>query len=303
MKFTVTASEKGERVDKILQNRMQQFSRSQIQKLLLETDVVSVQGKPASKNYRVQEGDIILITLAEEQKTAPSSPSYVPEILFENEEYMVFNKPAGLLVHPTVKGEQETMVDVILAKHPSISKVGDDPLRPGIVHRLDKDASGVMVVPKTQSMFDCLKRQFKLREVKKQYLIVVYGAPSKPAGEIRFSLGRSRHSPRIVARSGEGRTSVTRYWVEKNFGRYSLIRVEPQTGRTHQIRVHFFAFGYPLVGDPVYVPKKTKRVPDARLMLHATLLGFRDLSGAWQEYTCPPSKDFADVLDSLMALA
>lgn len=296
MKFIVTLKEAGMRIDHALSARIKNLSRSQIHTTLFAHKRVAVNGKSVAKNYRLQTGDVVTV-IEEVKKDAPSSPTPVVHTMFENEDYLVLDKPAGLIVHEAQDSSAPTVVDFLLEHTPSIRKIGDDPMRPGIVHRLDKDASGVMVVAKTQIMFDILKRQFKLRRVKKQYLILVYGIPSKPRGEISFALSRARHSPRIVASAKEGRASLTQYWVEEQFGRHALIRVEPHTGRTHQIRVHFFAFGYPIVGDTVYIAKNIKnKIENARLMLHATLLGFHDRLGVYREYECGPDKDFNEVV-------
>jgi len=299
MKFIVPLKEAGMRIDHVLSARMKNLSRSQIQSTLFARECVAVNGKTVSKNYRLQKGDRVTV-IEEIKKASPIFVTPVIRVLFENEDYLVLDKPAGLVVHGVHGSSSPTVVDFLLEHVPTIKKIGDDPIRPGIVHRLDKDASGVMVVAKTQIMFDTLKRQFKLRRVKKQYLILVYGIPSKLSGEITFSLSRARHSPRIVAHSNTGRHALTQYWVEKQFGRYALIRVEPHTGRTHQIRVHFFAFGYPIVGDTIYIAKNIKnKIEGSRLMLHATLLGFHDPLGVYHEYECDPDKGFLEVIKNM----
>lgn len=303
MKFIVSSKETGARLDQLISARMKDVSRSHIHHAFFSQQRVFVNQTVVAKNYRVKAGDQITIAEAQEKNT-PISSIQDPKILFENEQYLVLDKPAGLVVHSARGVSGPTLVDFLLKHSPQIIKVGDDPIRPGIVHRLDKDASGVMVVAKTQEMFDLLKNQFKLRQVKKQYLVLVHGVPSKQSGEIRFPLARARHSPKIVARSDGGRASVTHYLIEKDFGRYALIRAEPQTGRTHQIRVHFFAFGYPIVGDSVYHAKRQdNRFKNTRLMLHAIMLGFHDLGGTYREYVCEPDKDFLEALQRLNRLS
>ncbi|MBI4272576.1 RluA family pseudouridine synthase [Candidatus Uhrbacteria bacterium] len=300
MKIIVSNEETGMRLDHVLNAYIKDLSRSQIQNTLFARDRVFVNGKTAVKNHRVKEGDTLVVEEEEKKKPDPVFPVPPPKILFENGHYIVLDKPSGLVVHGARDVQGPTLVDFLTAHTPQIAKVGDDPVRPGIVHRLDKDASGVMVVAKTQIMFDALKRQFKLRRVKKQYLVLTYGIPAKLSGEISFALSRSRHSPRIVAHAKGGRSSLTQYWVEKQFGRYALIRVEPHTGRTHQIRVHFFAFGYPIVGDLIYIAKNVKnKIEGVRLMLHATLLGFHDHLGVYHEYECEPDKGFLEVIKKM----
>ncbi len=303
MKIVIDSTASGKRIDHILSAHIKDISRSQIQNTFFAGRRVSVNGKIVAKNYLVKEGDAVVVDETA-QKPAPFLSVRKPRILFENQDYIVLDKPSGLLVHPTNTVSGPTLVDFLMQHAPSIGKVGDDPSRPGIVHRLDKDASGVMVAAKTFEMFDVLKTQFKLRKVKKQYLLLVYGVPSKPTGEITFALSRAKHSPRIAACAKHGRAAWTHYSVEQDFGRYALIRAEPHTGRTHQIRVHFFAFGHPIVGDTVYVPSHVKnKIQDVRLMLHAILLGFYDLKGVYREYRCDPDNDFIDVLARISKVA
>ncbi|MBI2484496.1 RluA family pseudouridine synthase [Candidatus Uhrbacteria bacterium] len=304
MKITIGPDQAGKRVDRILQEICSDISRSQIQKQFFDMGLVRIGDKTLTKHYRVKSGDVIdaqeIASRVLAHDGSARGVEVAPAILFEHDAYIVLNKPSGLLVHPTAQSQEYTVVDFLLSYYPPIKKVGDDPLRPGIVHRLDKDASGVMVAAKTQEAFDVLKKQFKLRQVKKEYLVLVYGEMPRSEGDITFSLGRSRHSPRIAAKSSVGsRHAETHYVLEEHFSRYSLVRVTPRTGRTHQIRVHFFAYDHPVVGDPIYVPKKIKTLTNTRLMLHATRLGFYDEKNQWQEYVCPPGKDFEAVLELL----
>ena len=206
-----------------------------------------------------------------------------------------------MIAHPTERQSSGTVVDFLLKKYPKIKGVGDDPLRPGIVHRLDKDASGIMVAAKTQSAFDILKRQFFLREVKKQYLILVYGKVTPNEGVITLPISRSTQKrTRFAAGTKGGRAAETEYWVERHIrAYYTLVRVEPKTGRTHQIRVHFLSKGYPVIGDVLYRSRNIKKPLSVRLMLHAEFLGFKDVSGTWQEYTCPPGEDFLKIIKQI----
>ncbi|MBI4249986.1 RluA family pseudouridine synthase [Candidatus Uhrbacteria bacterium] len=304
MKITITASQAGARIDQIVQQKLSDLSRSQIQKQFFDQDRVMVSGKVCTKHYRVKKGDVITVAtetgsgtdLLRETEPNPVSP---PTILHETDQYVILDKPSGLLTHPTQDNTEPSVAEFLLSRYPSIRKVGDDPTRPGIVHRLDKDASGIMVAAKTQQAFDSLKRQFKLRHVEKEYLVLVYGSLPREEGDIAFSLKRAKHSPRIAATSGSGRAASTHYVVEERFSRYSLARVMPRTGRTHQIRVHFFAYGHPIVGDAVYAPKHIKKVEATRLMLHAFRLGFHDINGEWREHACPPGSDFENVVRRL----
>lgn len=297
MKYIVEKEKAGERLDVYLAG-VSGETRSAVQKRM-EAHLVSVNGSlPKKSGYRVVEGDVIELgemkKIVKKKNGAPD-----PTIIEETPEYVVIGKPAGLVVHTGVNNGERTVVDFILEKYPQIKGVGDDPLRPGIVHRLDKDASGVMVVARTQDSFDSLKRQFKLRRVTKEYLILVHGEVTPREGVIDIPITRSAsHSTKFVGSMAGGRDALTNYAVERTMDGYSLVRVRPETGRTHQIRVHFYSRGYPLVGDRVYVGQKTSQV-DARLMLHAVSLEFRDLLGVSRMYEYPPERDFMEVIERI----
>lgn len=239
------------------------------------------------------------------------APELVPEIIAETPEYLVINKPAGLAVHAGGNLKEPTLADWLLANYKKIKNVGDDPIRPGLVHRLDKEVSGLMVIAKTQKSFDNLKNQFKEREVNKEYIALVHGRVAKDFGEINFPITRSQEGYKMAALpSGseallrrrhpkerdqgnieswlKSRAALTEFEVLKRFVNYTLLRVSIKTGRTHQIRVHFFALGYPLVGDNLYCTKKTemknKKLNLGRVFLVADHLSFRDLKGETQDF-------------------
>ncbi len=297
MKYTIPEEQVGMRLDKILLLLMPEQSRATIQKRI-EKGGVLVNGTAVKKHFFVHTGDVIDIANEKEIEKKYEQCTLVPSIISETDEYVILNKPSGMVAHPTVRHTSGTVVDFLLKKYPKIRGVGDDPLRPGIVHRLDKDASGIMVAAKTQSAFDTLKRQFFLREVKKQYLILVYGSVTPNEGVITAPISRSTQKrTRFAAGTKTGRTAETQYWVERHLrAYYTLVRVEPKTGRTHQIRVHFLSKGYPVVGDVLYRSRNIKKPLPVRLMLHAEFLGFKDVLGVWQEYMCPPGEDFLKVV-------
>lgn len=300
MNYTISKEQAGMRLDKILLELFPEKSRSALQKSI-EKGSVRVNSATVRKHFFVHAGDVI-----EWEKTATEKAVQkkeilsvlMPAVISETDDYVVLHKPSGMIVHPTARHESGTVVDFLLKKYPKMRNVGDDPLRPGIIHRIDKDASGIMVAAKTQQAFDMLKRQFFLRTVKKQYLILVYGKVTPQEGVITAPLERSTSKrTRFAAGTKEGRAAETRYWVEEYVrGMYSLVRVEPKTGRTHQIRVHFLSKGYPVVGDVLYRSRNIKKPLSVRLMLHAEFLGFMDVSGVWQEYHCPAGEDFWDAV-------
>lgn len=229
----------------------------------------------------------------------------------ETPEYLVADKPSGMLTHATSKMEPDALAEILLQKYPAIKKVGDDPLRPGIVHRLDRDASGLLVVAKTNAMFDHLKKQFQDRTIEKEYLVLVHGAVDKDAGEIDFPISRSAEGGRMAAhpktKRGEpdedaGRRALTEFSVEKRFVNFTLLRVKIKTGRAHQIRAHFLAFNHPVAGDKLYYQKKQRRVPEeklGRLFLHCTKLVFNDLNGEKKAFESPLPPELANFLKQL----
>jgi len=179
-------------------------------------------------------------------------------------------------------------------------------MRPGIVHRLDKDVSGLLVIAKTQDMFDHLKQQFKSRKTQKEYFALVYGTPQRPEGEITFNIDRSEtqgHKMAAVPTSGNGdrgRKAITEFEIIEQLGNYTYLNIKPKTGRTHQIRVHLNAFGLPIVGDSVYRPRKLKvTIVLDRIFLHAHRLAFEDLNGQFQEFDSPLPTKLQEILNTL----
>ncbi|MEK7648471.1 MAG: RluA family pseudouridine synthase [Patescibacteria group bacterium] len=293
MHLSITKELDGMRLDVALVSLLG-VTRSEIQKRLSKGNV-HVNGKVGKKNTRMYEGDTVVIEIEDKNVQEPL-PIIVPKILHTDTECIVICKPRGLVVHPAPQHPSGTLVDFLLEHYPEMAKVGDDPQRPGIVHRLDKDASGVMVIARNQDSFDSLKRQFKIHTVKKEYYAVAYGVPLPLEGTISLLLGRRNSSPKIVASTQKGRKAITHYWVEKQAKFCSLVRIVTETGRTHQIRAHLYAVGNPLVGDTVYKSKKIKPIIVSRLMLHAYQLTFTDLTGKKQAFSCDIPEEFEEVL-------
>lgn len=217
-----------------------------------------------------------------------------PEIIERTPEYVVVSKPAGLLVHPADSSPGEyTMADWLLETFPEVAVVGDEPgMRPGIMHRLDREASGLMVIALTQPSFESLKLQFQEREITKEYLVLVHGQVKNDYGEINLPISRATRGGRMAAHGTgnvEANEARTEYFIERRFGNVTLLRVHILTGRTHQIRVHMFALQHPVVGDSLYSVKKVgKSFPTApRLFLHSAKLGFTALNGERKEYSLP----------------
>lgn len=209
-----------------------------------------------------------------------------PKVIFQNREFIVIDKPAGLAVHPGVGIEEKTLVDFLVEKFPEISNVGDEPgIRPGIVHRLDRDTSGVMIVARNQKMFEYLKNLFKERRVEKKYIALVHEKMKEKEGEIEGEMGRSKKDFRKQSlvrgkvRVRKERYSLTIYKKLKEFDKYSLLEVYPKTGRMHQIRVHLHSIGHPIVGDKKYTFKKYKKLQFPGMYLHSASVSFQGADG------------------------
>lgn len=228
-----------------------------------------------------------------------------PEVIYENGNFLAINKPAGLMVHAVKIAEgkkrdretEPTLVDWLIKKYPQIKVVGDDPVvRPGIVHRLDKDTSGIMVIAKTQEYFAYLKSLFQKHEIKKTYLAVVRGVPKNREGIIDAPIGITSGSLKRSVRSKKmAKEAVTEYRILRAWESGALLRVNPKTGRTHQIRVHLASIGHPIVGDKLYGARKSlQRDVTSRLMLHAVDIEFRDKDGSRIHLSteAPFAKDF-----------
>jgi len=224
------------------------------------------------------------------------------KIIHEDNDILVIDKPAGLLVHPTNKKEKNTLIDWLINKYPEIKNIGEDKTRPGIVHRLDKDTSGLMVIPKNNKTFFYLKKQFQNRKIEKKYLALVIGKLKDKKGIITKAIGRSRKkgikqtTVPIVPR----KEAITEYKVLKEFKDYSLIEAIPKTGRMHQIRIHLASIGYPIAGDEKYKFKRQPRPKDlTRQFLHAIYLKFQMQDGRIMEFRSELPKELNNVLKKI----
>jgi len=270
------------RLDKYLTQVLPQFSRAYLQKLIVQ-GYVMVNGQRTKANQRLSKGDKITVELP----PLPVHPLAEPiplTIIYEDEDILVIDKPAGLTVHPAPGHPNHTLVNAVLAHCPGLA-ISNDLMRPGIVHRLDKDTSGLIVIVKNDFAREYLAAQFKSRDVTKGYLVLVKGRLSPEQGIIEAPIGRDPHSRRRMAIVELGKEASTQYQVRKYLDNYTLVEVTPITGRTHQIRVHLSAIGCPVVGDPIY---GIKSVHLNRQFIHAYRLGFRlPSTKQYQEFSSP----------------
>jgi 23S rRNA pseudouridine1911/1915/1917 synthase len=289
------AGEPGERLDKYICQQLPELSRSRVQRLIADGHI-TVNSQPAKPGLRLNTGDRIKVTIL---PTPPQKlvPEAIPlNIIYEDEDLLVVDKPDGLTVHPAPGHASHTLVNALLSHFPHLADVGDR-LRPGIVHRLDKDTSGLMLVAKNAKAQDNLAGQFKSHSVTKAYIVLVRGHLTPKEGIIEANIGRAlRHRQKMAVVEG-GREARTEYKVIKYIGDYSLLEVRPQTGRTHQIRVHLAAIGFPVVGDKVYGVKAPFL---SRQFLHASLLGFRlPSTGEYLEFKSELPADLEQALEDI----
>jgi 23S rRNA pseudouridine1911/1915/1917 synthase len=282
------------RLDKYLTQVLPQFSRAYLQKLIVQGYIL-VNGQRTKANQRLSKVDRITVELP----PLPVHPLAEPiplTIIYEDEDILVIDKPAGLTVHPAPGHPSHTLVNAILAHCPGLA-MSNELMRPGIVHRLDKDTSGLIVIAKNDFAREYLAAQFKNRTVTKGYFVLVKGRLSPEQGIIEAPIGRDPHSRQRMAIVEAGKAATTQYQVRKYLDNYTLVEVTPLTGRTHQIRIHLSAIGWPVVGDPLYGIKSTHL---NRQFIHAYRLGFRlPSTEQYREFISPLPTDLEQALEHL----
>jgi len=318
LKIKITTKDSNQRLDKFL-NKKLKISRSQVKKIIQAENII-INNKVAVASYILKNNDLLIESKFCDKLTSTDLKKIEPKIIHETEDYLVINKPNGLIIHPSedsndnqviknfqAKKERYYLTYWLEKKYPKIKKIGDNPIRPGIVHRLDKEVSGLMVIAKKQKSFDSLKKQFKKREVKKEYTCLVYGQVSKLKDEIIFPIKRAASGKMSAIPFLEtkflAKNANTRFEILKKFINYTLLKVVIKTGRTHQIRVHMLAYGHPVVGDNLYSTKRTrdrnKKITLPRIFLAATKLGFKDLDDVDQKFKLDLPKNLKDFLKEI----
>ncbi len=309
--FSVSEADKAQRLDAFVVLQMQDLTRSRVQELI-KSGFVRVNHSLSKPGYRLKPGDHVEVTLPPPEPLRLEPEAVTFELVYEDPWLIVVNKPPGIVVHPAPGHFTGTLVHGLLRHCKDLSGIGGV-MRPGIVHRLDKDTSGLMVVAKNDAAHAFLSRQFKEGGITKRYVALVHGIVKEQKGEIHLPIGR--HPVRrkeMSVQPSKGRVAKT-LWEKKEelAGLFSLLSVSPKTGRTHQIRVHLSHIGYPIVGDPVYGHRRSwwkKRFPEEpevlsrieRQMLHAGTLGFvHPQGGDYREFTAPVPQDMELVLEML----
>lgn len=294
VRLVITAALTG-RIDKQLGHHFKQFSRSQIQRWI-EDGHVKVNDQPVKPKYKLAVGDVVTIE-PEKPKKIDLVPENIPlDIVYEDDDVIVVNKPQGMVVHPAPGHPDHTLVNALLY-HSPLSTINGE-FRPGIVHRIDKDTSGLLMVAKNDMAHRSLAAQLKAKTNEREYVALVHGVIKEDRGTIDAPLGRSPKDRKKQAVVADGRHAVTHFKVLKRYQHYTLVSCRLETGRTHQIRVHMKYIGHPLAGDPLYGPRKT--LPGNGQYLHARLLGFKHpRTGKQLTFIAPLPSYFQKMLDKL----
>ncbi len=308
-KIIITKEKAGKRIDKFLATEFFSYSRGELIKKIKSGEVLANK-KIVKPSYVLQEKDILEITETEKKKEVVPNRKIELDIIFENKDIIVINKPAGISAHPSANEKENTIANALVAKYPKIKDVHDDSIdawmRPGIVHRLDRETSGIMVIAKNKEAFAELKRAFKKRTVKKKYVAIFLGTFKNKEGMIEKQIARSSNYRKQVIAGRKTKTkireAVTNYKVLKGCNGYSYVEAVPETGRMHQIRVHLASMGHPIIGDALYTKKNTtiKNIAK-RQMLHAKSIEFV-LFGEKYIFSAQPPVDFRNFLTLIYGL-
>ncbi|MFZ5875910.1 MAG: RluA family pseudouridine synthase [Nitrospirota bacterium] len=304
--ITVSGGEASERIDRFLARQGLPVSRSRIQRGI-EDGLILVNDRPTKASYLIRPGDRIVIHHPPPQPVEISAEPIPIEVVYEDDDLLILNKPPGLVVHPAPGHASGTLVNALLHHCRDLAGIGGK-ARPGIVHRLDKDTSGLLVVAKHDAAHTGLMRQFKIHSIARRYLAIVAGDVRPRKGTIDLAIGRDVwERKKISARTTSPRTAVSHYEVVERFGRATSVAITLETGRTHQIRVHMAHLGYPVLGDSVYGGRRGVPPPDVpvrRQLLHAQQLGFlHPISGRPMVFTAPLPEDMAAARRVLAASA
>ncbi|MRC14523.1 RluA family pseudouridine synthase [Bacillus thuringiensis] len=296
VQVTVTAEQKNERIDKFVAGINNEWSRTQVQQWIKD-DVVTVNGKAVKGNYKVKEEDEITVTIPEPEELDIQPEDLNLEIYYEDADVLVVNKPRGMVVHPAPGHTSGTLVNGLMHHCTDLSGI-NGVMRPGIVHRIDKDTSGLLMVAKNDMAHESLVNQLVAKTVTRRYKAIVHGVIPHDKGTIDAPIARDKKERQSMTVDENGKNAVTHFQVLERFKDFTLVECRLETGRTHQIRVHMKYIGYPLAGDPKYGPKKTLDMNGQAL--HAGILGFdHPRTGEYIQFEAPIPEVFEDVLNIL----
>jgi 23S rRNA pseudouridine1911/1915/1917 synthase len=294
--YTIEEQQQGERIDKALSSLQSEWSRTQIGNWVND-GIIKVNGDAVKAKYKVKAGDVILIDVPEVEILDVIAENLDLDIVYEDADVLVVNKPKGMVVHPAPGHMSGTLVNGLMYQCKDLSGI-NGVMRPGIVHRIDKDTSGLLMVAKNDTAHESLVNQLVNKTVTRKYIALVHGHIAHDKGTIDAPIGRDQKDRQKQAVVDNGKHAVTHFQVVERFGDYTLVECRLETGRTHQIRVHMNYIGFPLVGDPKYGPKKT--IDFGGQVLHAATLGFdHPSSGEYLEFETPLPVDYEQLLNDL----
>ncbi|MBP5444591.1 MAG: RluA family pseudouridine synthase [Acholeplasmatales bacterium] len=291
----IIVDEAGERIDKYLASHTT-LSRNKIQNLL-DNELITVNEKLVKANYKVKENDLIIVSIPFDEDYDLEPVNMNLDIVYEDSDVLVVNKPQGLIVHPTLTTKEKTLVNGLMYQIKDLSGI-NGVNRPGIVHRIDKDTSGLLMVAKNDFAHNSLVQQLMNKTTTRVYIALVYGIIEESKGRINAPIGRDKLDRKKMAVVEGGKPAVTNFTVLERFDGYTLVECRLETGRTHQIRVHMKYIGHPLVGDPLYGPKK--QIGNTGQYLHAKIIGFNHpRTNKYLEFDSELPDNFKDILEKL----
>ena len=318
MKISVSSSDELIRVDLFLSQRLKEFSRTNIQKMI-DNKLVKINGESIKKNSILNYGDVIEINFEENKNNSELSLEkweYPIDVIYKDEDFAIINKPRGIISHPAKGNYNKTIVNIILNTFQNEIKGSVDPLRPGIVHRLDKDTTGVMIIPFNEYAHWKIAEQFQERTIKKEYIAITWGSFDKESGMLENFLNRNKRNPMKFEVSNEGKSATSEFELMKRGKCLSIVKFLPKTGRTHQIRVHCKELGYPIFGDELYgggIKKSKEYSKDINIQLnkyhsrvggfflHAESISFHHpISGKKVDFKANPDKYFEQIFQDIL---
>ena len=301
--YLVPEEQAGERIDKFLTESCPDFSRSFLQKLL-KSGLVDVNGKAVKSSYRLSAGEAVSFEVPEAVEAEIKAENIPLDILYEDEDLILINKPKGMVVHPAAGHYEGTLVNGLMYHCKDQLSGINGVMRPGIVHRIDMDTTGVLVVCKNDFSHNSIAEQLKVHSITRKYYAIVYGNIKEDEGTVHAPIGRHQTDRKKMSiNSKNGRDAITHYRVLERFGQYTYIECQLETGRTHQIRVHMTSLGHPLLGDEVYGPSKQPFHLQGQT-LHAGVLGFiHPRTGNYMEFQAPLPEYFEELLRKLRTVS
>ena len=298
MKQQIVVTDAGKRLDKLISEQLPELTRSAVQHLI-QDGCVTIAGKPVKKNTRASAGDVITVELPEPREVEIEPENIPLDIVYEDEDIIVVNKPKGMVVHPAPGNWSGTLVNALMYHcGDSLSGINGE-IRPGIVHRIDKDTSGLLVVAKNDRAHQSLAEQIKVHSAGRRYFAVVYGTPREQKGTVNAPIARHPVDRKKMAVLAGGREAITHYEVLEQYAGYSYLTFLLETGRTHQIRVHMAHIGHPIIGDPLYGPAKDKWKLQGQCLHAGELTLTHPATGERMTFQAPLPAYFTTVLQKL----